>query len=229
MAGSPDMFASNAPRYSLRRQPTASVNFVTCHDGFTLNDLVSYDTKRNDANVEDNQDGTNDNRSWNCGSRPADDGPTADPDIATLRRRQQRNLLATLLLSRGVPMLLAGDERNRTQEGNNNAYCQDNPISWLDWTPDPSADAPDRSRSAISIVAARPRGGAPRRPVSPSPARTGPSEPVADTGLMWFNPDGSPVASQDWDNPEGHSFASCFPTPLRRRRSLPCSTPTGSP
>ncbi len=87
------------PGYSIRRQPTASVNFVTCHDGFTLNDLVSYDEKRNAANQENNQDGTNDNRSWNCGSSPGDDGPTADPDIATLRRRQQRNLLATLFLS----------------------------------------------------------------------------------------------------------------------------------
>ena len=101
---------------------------------------MSYDTKRNDANQENNQDGTDDNRSWNCGSGSADDGPTADPGVAALRRRQQRNFLATLLVSRGVPMLLAGDERNRTQQGNNNAYCQDNPVSWLDWTASPSAD-----------------------------------------------------------------------------------------
>jgi isoamylase len=108
LAGSPDMYASGAPRYGLRRQPTASINFVTCHDGFTLNDLVSYDSKRNLANQQGNQDGTDDNRSWNCGSGPADDGPGAGADVLTLRRRQQRNLLASLLVSRGVPMLQAG-------------------------------------------------------------------------------------------------------------------------
>jgi glycogen operon protein len=106
------------------------VNFITAHDGYTLRDLVSYQDKHNEANGEDNRDGTNDNRSWNCGH----EGETADPDITALRRRQLRNLLSTLLLSTGVPMLVAGDELGRTQGGNNNAYCQDNEISWLDWS-----------------------------------------------------------------------------------------------
>src|SRR5439155_3107594 len=107
------------------------------HDGFTLADLVSYNEKHNEANLEGNRDGTDDNRSWNCGV----EGPTDDPAVIALRRRQQRNFLATLFLSQGVPMLLAGDERNRTQRGNNNAYCQDNELSWLDWTLDPDHEA----------------------------------------------------------------------------------------
>ena len=111
------------------RRPWASVNFITAHDGFTLNDLVSYNEKHNEANGEDNRDGHGDNRSWNCGA----EGPTDDAGIIELRERQKRNLLATLLLSQGTPMLLAGDEFGRTQQGNNNAYCQDNELSWLDW------------------------------------------------------------------------------------------------
>jgi|HigsolmetaAR205D_1030408.scaffolds.fasta_scaffold00075_8 glycogen debranching enzyme GlgX len=121
--GSPDIF----DRFG--RRPYASVNFVTAHDGFTLHDLVSYNERHNEANGEDNRDGTSDNRSWNCGA----EGPTDDPAVLELRGRQMRNLLATLLLSQGTPMLLAGDEFARTQQGNNNAYCQDNPISWVDW------------------------------------------------------------------------------------------------
>ncbi len=113
----------------LGRLPWSSVNFVTAHDGFTLADLVSYNDKHNDANGEDNRDGHNDNRSWNCGA----EGPTTDAGVLRLRGRQMRNLLATLLLSQGTPMLLAGDEFARTQRGNNNAYCQDNEISWVDW------------------------------------------------------------------------------------------------
>jgi glycogen operon protein len=111
------------------RRPWASVNFVTAHDGFTLNDLVSYNDKHNDANGEDNKDGHSDNKSWNCGA----EGPTDDPNVRALRERQKRNLLATLLFSQGTPMILAGDEFGRTQHGNNNAYCQDNEISWVDW------------------------------------------------------------------------------------------------
>jgi isoamylase len=123
LAGSSDLYESSG------RRPYASINFVTCHDGFTLEDLVSYEHKHNEANGEDNRDGTDDNRSWNCGT----EGPTDDADVQALRERQKRNLLATLLLSQGVPMLLAGDELGRTQAGNNNAYCQDNEISWVDW------------------------------------------------------------------------------------------------
>ena len=117
------------------RRPYASINFITCHDGFTLHDLVSYNEKHNEANGEDNRDGANDNNSWNCGA----EGPTDDPAIIALRERQKRNLLATLLLSQGVPMLLAGDELGHTQHGNNNTYCQDNEITWLQWDLEPSA------------------------------------------------------------------------------------------
>jgi isoamylase len=112
------------------KKPSASVNFITAHDGFTLNDLVSYNEKRNDANGEDNQDGSSNNRSWNCG----EEGATEDPEINRLRARQMRNLMATLLFSQGTPMVLAGDEFARTQGGNNNAYCQDNETSWVDWS-----------------------------------------------------------------------------------------------
>jgi isoamylase len=209
LAGSPDMYASGAPRYGLRRQPAATINFVTCHDGFTLSDLVSYDTKRNEANLEGNRDGTDDNRSWNCGSGPADDGPSADPGITALRRRQQRNFLATLLVSRGVPMLMAGDERNRTQQGNNNAYCQDSAISWVDWTEDPSAD--HLTTVVRGLVALRAGVPALRAARFPEPRPPAGDEPVPDTGLAWLNPDGSPATSQDWDNAQGHSFAVVFP------------------
>jgi glycogen operon protein len=111
------------------RRPCASVNFITAHDGFTLQDVVSYNEKHNEANGEQNADGTMDNRSWNCGA----EGPSDDPGILSLRHRQQRNMLATLLLSQGTPMMLGGDEFGRTQWGNNNAYCQDTEISWYDW------------------------------------------------------------------------------------------------
>ena len=123
LAGSADLFNERG------RRPWASVNFVTAHDGFTLNDLVSYNDKHNDANGEENRDGSSNNLSWNCGA----EGPTDDPGINALRQRQKRNFLSTLLLSQGTPMLVAGDEWGRTQRGNNNAYCQDNEISWLEW------------------------------------------------------------------------------------------------
>jgi len=123
-AGSSDLFRHNG------RKPTANINFVTAHDGFTLNDLVSYNDRHNEANGENNADGTSNNLSWNCGA----EGPTEDAAINTLRKRQMRNMLATLILSQGVPMLQAGDEFARTQKGNNNAYCQDNETSWIDWS-----------------------------------------------------------------------------------------------
>ncbi|GAA0976723.1 glycogen debranching protein GlgX [Acrocarpospora macrocephala] len=124
LTGSSDLYATGG------RRPIASINFVTAHDGFTLNDLVSYDRKHNEANTEQNRDGSDDNRSWNCGA----EGPVEDPEIVRLRRRQRRNFLATLFVSQGVPMLTAGDEFGRTQHGNNNAYCQDNELSWVDWS-----------------------------------------------------------------------------------------------
>lgn len=123
ITGSPDLYNDNI------RKPTASINFITAHDGFTLHDLVSYNDKHNEANGEDNNDGDSHNRSWNCGT----EGETDDPEIIALREKQKRNFLATLFLSQGVPMLVAGDEFGRTQKGNNNAYCQDNEISWLNW------------------------------------------------------------------------------------------------
>jgi len=131
LSGSSDLYAHNG------RKPSASINFVTCHDGFSLRDLVSYNEKHNDANGEENRDGESNNESWNCGH----EGPTDDPVVNALRAKQQRNFLGTLLLSQGVPMLLAGDEFGNTQNGNNNAYCQDNELSWLnwDWTPEQKA------------------------------------------------------------------------------------------
>ena len=123
LSGSSDLYAWSS------RRPHASINFVTCHDGFTLHDLVAYDHKHNEANGEDNRDGTSDNLSWNCGV----EGPTSDPQVQLLRQRKKRNFLTTLMLSQGIPMLLAGDEFGQTQQGNNNAYCQDNPLSWLNW------------------------------------------------------------------------------------------------
>jgi len=122
-AGSSDLYETTG------RRPYASINFITAHDGFCMEDLVSYNDKHNEANGEDNRDGENHNRSWNCGS----EGPTDDPEVLKLRAKQKRNFLATLLLSQGVPMLLGGDEMGRTQRGNNNPYCQDNEISWYDW------------------------------------------------------------------------------------------------
>ena len=137
LSGSSDLFAHGG------RGPVASVNFVTAHDGYTLNDLVSYERKHNEANCEDNRDGDSHNRSWNCGV----EGPTDDPAVKSLRARQRRNFLATLLLSQGVPMITAGDEIARTQGGNNNAYCQDNETSWLDWGRCPAAGSTRRRGS----------------------------------------------------------------------------------
>jgi glycogen operon protein len=121
--GSPDLYQDD------NRRPTASINFITAHDGFTLHDLVSYNEKHNEANGENNQDGESHNRSWNCGA----EGPTDKNEVLTLRKQQKRNLLSTLFLSQGIPMIVAGDEISRTQQGNNNAYCQDNEISWINW------------------------------------------------------------------------------------------------
>ena len=124
LVGSPDLYEHK------QREPEQSINFVTCHDGFTLNDLLSYNQKRNEANGENNRDGTDDNRSWNCGV----EGPSDDPEIERLRMRQAKNFITLLLIAVGTPMLLMGDEVRRTQRGNNNAYCQDGELSWFDWS-----------------------------------------------------------------------------------------------
>ena len=156
ISGSRDLYGHGG------RRPTASVNIVTVHDGFTLADLVSYDGKHNEANGEDNRDGTDDNRSWNCGV----EGPTDDAAVLELRARQRRNFLATLLLSEGVPLLLGGDEFARTQGGNNNAYCHDDELSWFDWNAVAAERGPGRLHGA-SVPPARGAPGVPAPPVLP--------------------------------------------------------------
>jgi glycogen operon protein len=184
--GSSDLYETDG------RRPFASVNFITAHDGFTLRDLVSYNDKHNEANGEDNRDGTDDNRSWNCGV----EGETDDPAIVSLRARQQRNFLATLLLSQGVPMLLGGDEIGRTQSGSNNAWCQDNEISWFDW------DTCDEElltfvRRLIEL-----------RRNHPVFRRTkffeGKGEQLPD--VWWMRPDGRRMTRRDWDNTESRAI-----------------------
>jgi glycogen operon protein len=174
-----------------RRRPTASVNLFTVHDGFTLADLVSYNDKHNEANGENNRDGTDDNRSWNCGA----EGPTGDPAIRALRARQSRAMLAALLLSFGVPMLLGGDERGRTQQGNNNAYCQDNEITWFDWS---SADE-ELLAFTRQLIAFRKRHPVFRR------RRFLAGKDAAELG--WFTFAGTPMTSADWADPGALSLA----------------------
>jgi isoamylase len=184
-SGSADLYAAAG------RRPTASVNLVTAHDGFTLADLVSYDRKHNQANGEGNRDGSDDNRSWNCGA----EGPTSDPGVLQLRARQRRALLATLLLSFGVPMLLGGDELGRTQQGNNNAYCQDNAISWFDWS------SPDRQLLAFTRRLVALRRAHPvfrrRRFLTGAEARE----------LRWYTPAGTEMTPANWTDPLARSLA----------------------
>jgi isoamylase len=184
--GSSDLYQTDG------RRPFASINFITAHDGFTLRDLVSYNEKHNAANGEENKDGTDDNRSWNCGV----EGPTDDPSISALRARQQRNFLTTLLLSQGVPMLLGGDEWGRTQGGNNNAWCQDNEISWFNW------DQCDQDLLAFArqLIALR--------NAHPVFRRTkffeGKGEQLPD--VWWMRPDGRRMTRRDWDNTESRTI-----------------------
>jgi isoamylase len=180
----------------LGRRPSACVNFVTAHDGFTLNDLVSYNEKHNEANGEDNRDGTNDNRSWNCGA----EGPSEDPVIVALREQQKRNFLATLLLSQGTPMMLAGDEFGRTQRGNNNAYCQDNEISWLNWNLD------EHGKTLIRFVQTLTRLRAKYPILRRNRFLSGTyDEELAVKDVTWINPAGEEMRTEEWD--EG---AACF-------------------
>jgi isoamylase len=178
-AGSSDLYGTSG------RRSTASVNLITVHDGFTLRDLVSYDDKHNEANGEDNRDGTNDNESWNCGA----EGPTSDPDILALRARQSRAMLTTLMLSFGVPLLLGGDEIGRTQGGNNNAYCQDNEITWFDWE---NVDTALREFTKKLIAFRRAHPGFRRRRFL-----TG----IEASELEWFTPAGTPMDGGDWADP----------------------------
>jgi isoamylase len=186
LLGSPDLFDR------LGRKPSASVNFITAHDGFTLNDLVSFNDKHNETNAENNQDGSSDNRSWNCGL----EGPTDDAEINSLRGRQLRNFLATLLLSQGTPMVLAGDEFGRTQQGNNNAYCQDNEISWVNW------DIGEKGSSLIRFVqkltALRHKYPILRR----NRFLTGKYvEEVEAKDVTWINANGGEMSQEQWQDP----------------------------
>ena len=183
LTGSSDLYAWSG------RRPHASINFVTAHDGFTMRDLVSYNDKHNEANGEDNHDGESNNRSWNGGV----EGPTEDPQINALRARQQRNFIATLMFSQGVPMLLGGDEIGRTQRGNNNAYCQDNEISWIHWD-QVDSDLLDFTRAAIEFRKHH-RNFRRRRFFQGRPIR---GNEVSDIG--WFKPDGNPMSDQDWNS-----------------------------
>ncbi|GIF52659.1 glycogen operon protein [Asanoa ferruginea] len=192
ISGSADLYQDDG------RRPFHSINFVTCHDGFTLNDLVSYNDKHNDANGEDNRDGESHNRSWNSGV----EGPTDNPGVLALRARQRRNFLATLLLSQGVPMIGHGDELGRTQHGNNNAYCQDNELSWVDW------EHVDEHLLAfvrkLTAFRASHRVFRRRRFFTGLPVQTrSAGAPLPD--LAWFTPDGREMTQQDWDNHFGRA------------------------
>jgi glycogen operon protein len=185
LTGSSDLYGRSG------RRPYASVNFITSHDGFTLRDLVSYNDKRNEANGEENRDGHNNNLSWNCGV----EGPTDDSEVRALRLQQMRNFAATLLLSQGVPMILAGDEIGRTQGGNNNAYCQDNPISWVDWTSNETrAELLDFFRRVIRLRREHPlfrrRQFFQGRPLYGSNVKD----------IVWLQPEGKEMTAQQWDS-----------------------------
>ena len=191
LTGSSDIYENDG------RKPYMSINFVTCHDGFTLADLVSYSEKHNEANGEGNRDGNDNNLSFNCGC----EGPTDDPEIRSLRAKHQRNFLATLLLSQGTPMISHGDERGRTQRGNNNGYCQDNQLSWLDWTLDDDRRALlEFTKKLTALRLSHPvlhratffKG----RPLRGSQ--------ISD--ILWFRHDGAEMSDEDWSNPETRSL-----------------------
>jgi isoamylase len=181
LTGSGDIYSND------RRTPTASVNFITAHDGFTLADLTAYNDKHNEANGEDNNDGESNNSSWNCGV----EGPTDDADVIALRERQRRNLLATLLLSAGVPMLLGGDEIGRTQDGNNNAYCQDDELSWYDWA-NADTDLLEFTKTVIRLRSENP---------SFRPLQYLVGADAARAQMILYRPDGRPMEEQDWEGP----------------------------
>ncbi len=183
LSGSSDLYETSG------RRPVASVNFATCHDGFTLTDLVSYNAKHNEANGEGGRDGSDDNRSWNCGA----EGPTEDPGVNALRARQRRNFLATLFCSQGVPMMLSGDELGRTQQGNNNAYCQDNELSWVDWATAKNEPGLLRFTRAMADLRREHPVFRRRRFFRGAPAGDG---HLAD--IAWLTPSGQEMADEDW-------------------------------
>ncbi len=192
LTGSSDLYASGD------RGPLASVNFVTCHDGFTLHDLVSYEHKHNEANGEGNRDGTDYNLSRNWGV----EGPATTTQVARVRERVKRSLLATLAFSQGVPMLSHGDELGRTQHGNNNAYCHDGPLTWVHWELDAAQEALLRfTRAVLAIRAATP---ALRRD------RFFTAEPAGVHGLTWLHTDGTPMTAADWTHESAHCLGMLF-------------------
>ncbi|ANZ41662.1 glycogen debranching enzyme GlgX [Lentzea guizhouensis] len=210
ITGSSDLYQNDG------RRPYASINFVTAHDGFTMNDLVSYNEKHNEANGEDNNDGESHNRSWNCGV----EGPTDDEEVLALRARQRRNLIATLLLSQGVPMILHGDEFARTQHGNNNVYCQDNEISWVDWSLlDSNAELVDFTAAVTAFRKAHPvlrR----KRFFAGRPIRKG--DELRD--IAWFTPSGEEMTEQNWED----DFGKCIVVFLNGE-GIPDLDPRGMP
>ncbi|QBS44131.1 glycogen debranching protein GlgX [Nocardia sp. CS682] len=192
LTGSSDLYEATG------RRPSASINFITAHDGFTLRDLVSYNEKHNEANGEDNRDGESWNRSWNCGV----EGDTDDPDILALRARQSRNLLATLVLSQGVPMLAHGDEMGRTQHGNNNVYCQDSPLAWMDWSlMQQNSDLLEFTRNVIALRTEHPVFRR-RRFLDGRPVRS--KDRARD--IAWLTPEGAEMTTADWDSGFGKSL-----------------------
>ncbi len=194
LTGSSDLYAHSG------RRPMASINFVTAHDGFTLQDLVSYNEKHNDANGEGSQDGTDDNRSWNCGA----EGPTEDVEILALREQQKRNFLTTLLVSQGVPMLLYGDEFGRTQGGNNNAYCQDNEISWVDWSMRSRHDVQLNFTCSLAKLRKEHPVFRRRRFFDGTPVHVK-GEQLRD--IAWFTPAAAEMAESDWETGYARSLA----------------------
>jgi glycogen operon protein len=191
ITGSADLYEADG------RRPGASINFITAHDGFTLRDLVSYNDKHNEANGEDNRDGESHNRSWNCGA----EGDTDDPEVEELRLRQQRNFLATLFLSQGVPMLLGGDEMGRSQQGNNNAYCQDNELSWFDWAlRDENLALLGFTRRLMDFRCAHPVVRR-RKWFQGRPLR---GEKVAD--IAWLVPSGDEMSDEQWQESHAKSL-----------------------
>ncbi|HPV91384.1 MAG TPA: glycogen debranching enzyme, partial [Ornithinibacter sp.] len=189
LTGSSDLYEHSG------RKPIASINFVTAHDGFTLRDLVSYNDKRNEANGEDGNDGESHNRSWNCG----EEGPSENPDVIALRLRQQRNFLTTLLLSQGVPMIAHGDEIGRTQQGNNNVYCQDNELAWVDWDLDEAQKELYAFTAALTTLRREHAVFRRRRFFAGSADHGGTSE-LGD--IAWFQPSGELMGESAWANDE---------------------------
>ena len=202
-------FAASSDLFNeMHRRPWSSVNFITAHDGFTLHDLVSYHDKRNEANGEDNNDGANDNRSWNCGA----EGETDDAEVNAIRTQQKRNFLATLFLSQGVPMLLSGDELNNSQGGNNNVYCQDNEIGWVNWD-----GADDELIGFVGKLAAlRKKYNA----ISRAEFVTGKLNQHGNSDVTWFNVNGDIMSDEQWNDPFNKSMSVKFVSPNKNESAI---------